>query len=413
MQYVIIGGSAAGMSAANAIRELDGSGSVIILTDENSKPYFRPMLPLVISGKKKAQDLNLSGFGPYTAPDLDIRTNSRVNKVDTVNQTVTIQNGEELPYDRLLIATGGRPSIPPGIEGIGAKGVFSLRFLKDAEEMAQRAKSAAKTVMLGAGLVNLKAALALNEIGVGVTLIEQENEILPRLMEPDAGALIHQALSDAGINLITGSTITRIIADAGEVTGVLLADGRELSCGMVCINTGVQPNVEFLKDSGLTMNGGIVIDNYMRSNVSNVFAAGDVADTNNPITGERVVTGQWTNAVEMGRCAGRNMAEKSAEYPGAFNILNATQVGEVPFVSMGMVHTAGTDYETRVRSDSKSYHKLVFTADGSTLIGALFIGDISHAGLYRYLIREGSPATKIKQEIISHRLHYGHILKNS
>jgi len=413
MQYVVIGGSAAGMAAANAIREVDARGSVIVLTDEIIMPYFRPMLPLVISGKKKLSDLYLSNLGPYTALDLEIRTNSSVKNINTAEQTVAVQNGDELPYDKLLIASGGRPIIPADIEGTGAKGVFSIRFLKDAEELALRAKSSKMAVMLGAGLVNLKTALELNGMGVGVTLIEKENEVLPKLMESSAGAFIHRALSNERINVITGSTVTRILTDKkNEVKGVMLANGTEFSCEIVCIGIGVQPNVAFLKDSGINMNGGVVIDKYMRSNVSNIFAAGDVADTINPITGERVIPGQWTNAVEMGHCAGKNMAGKTIDYPGAFNILNAAQIGDVPFVSMGILHTKGTDFEMHVKSDSSSYRNLVFTPDGSKLIGALFIGDVARSGLYRYLIREGLPITKIKKEIINHLLHYGHILKD-
>jgi len=231
-------------------------------------------------------------------------------------------------------------------------------------------------------------------------------------MEPDAGARIHEALSRAGIEVITGCTVSHLLSHGNKVEGLLLDNHRELPCELLCIGTGIQPNVEFLKDSDIHVNHGVVADHFMKSNVANVFAAGDVADTRDPLTGKRIVTGQWTNAVEMGRCAGRNMAGRPTEYSGAFSILNASQLADVPFVAMGIVHTEGTDFETHERSDSKNYRKVVFSSDGSKLMGSLLIGDISRAGLYRYLIREGLPVTKLKQEIINHSLHYGHILRD-
>jgi len=136
-----------------------------------------------------------------------------------------------------------------------------------------------------------------------------------------------------------------------------------------------------------------------------------VAVTLDPITGERIVTGLWTNAAEMGSCAGRNMAGQPGIYSGTFGILNAAQVADEPFVSMGIVHTKGTAYEIHITATPETYRKLVFTPDGTRLVGALFIGDISKAGLYRYIIREMMPIKDIKSEIVNHRLHYGHFLR--
>ena len=265
--------------------------------------------------------------------------------------------------------------------------------------------------MLGAGMLNTKAAFALLELNLEVTMVELETEVLPWLMEPDAAVIIRDALTKTGLQVITGCTASRILSDAHGVNGIILDNGRELPCQMFCIGIGVTPNVEFLDQSGIQVDQGVVVDRFTACNVRNVFAAGDVALTFDPIKGERIVTGLWTNAVDMGRCAGRNMTGRSTEYTGAFAIFNATQVADVPFVSMGIVHTAGTDYETHAVSTSKAYRKMVFTPDGNRLIGAIFVGEISNAGLYRYLIRERMPIDKIKSFIINHKLHYGHFLR--
>ena len=412
VRYLIIGGSGAGMAAAGAILELDSQGSIMVLSEESHPPYFRPMIPFLISGEKGPSDIILKGSGPFPSNGIDLRLDSRVEGVNTGDQTVSVDGGDKVPYDKLLIATGSRPVIPPEIEGAETEGVFSLRTLADAEAIAQRAGSAEQVIMLGAGLLNLKAALELAERGLDVTMVEQEMEVLPRLMDAGAGALMSGALSRLGIKVMTGRTVTRILSGAGGVSRVLLDDGRELPCQLVCIGVGVQPNVKFLEGSGIRVEQGVVADEFMACNIANVFTAGDVSSTTNPITGKRIITGLWTNAVEMGRCAGQNMAGRPTAYPGSFNVLNAGQVADVPFVSIGIVHTDGTDYETHVSANGGSYCKMVFTPDGSRLIGALLVGDISRAGLYRYLIREGSPVEDVKSEIIAHRLHYGHFLRH-
>ncbi len=410
-QYVIIGGSAAGMSAAEAIREIDSMGTITVLSEEPDMPYFRPMIPFVISGKKHPDDLAVIGQGPYKGVGIDVRLNSRVEKVDTAGQTVTVKGGDEMAYDKLLIATGSRPYIPPEIEGTDAKGVFALRTLSDAMAAEKRAGEAGHAVMLGGGLLNLKTAFALLERKLDVTLVVYSPEILSQLMEPEDAVLIRDALNKAGLNVMTGCSATRILSDASGVTGVMLDNGQELSCQMVCIGKGVLPNVDFLEGSDIEVDQGAVVNRYATANIDNVFAAGDVAVTFDPITGERIVTGLWTNAVEMGRCAGYNMAGRLTEYTGTFGILNATQVADEPFVSMGIVHTAGTDNEVHVVSKPDAYRKLVFSPDGKRLVGAIFIGDISNAGLYRYVIRERMPVDRMKSVIIDHKLHYGHFIK--
>jgi NAD(P)H-nitrite reductase large subunit len=378
------------MAAAEAIRQSDSTGVITVLSEEPVQPYFRPMIPFLISGKKSAADMTLIGQGPYSGTGIDVKLNSRAEGIDTKNQTVMIQGGDLVSYDRLLIATGSRPYIPPEIEGTEAEGVFALRTLMDASAAADRASEADHVVMLGGGLLNLKAAFALLERGLDVTLVVYSPEVLSQLMEPDDAVLIRDALNNAGLKIMD--------------------NGQEMSCQMVCIGKGVFPNVNFLQQSDVQVDQGVVVDRFTACNAANVFAAGDVAVTFDPITGDRIVTGLWTNAVEMGRCAGYNMAGRTTEYTGTFGILNATQVADEPFVSMGIVHTSGTDYETHVFSTQHTYRKLVFSEDGERLVGAVFIGDISHAGLYRYVIREKMNVAKIKPFIIKQTLHYGHLM---
>ncbi len=411
MRYVIIGASAAGMAAAQAIRELNPTGAITLFSEEPDPPYFRPLIPFLISGKKDPEQMKLVGEGPYQNIDMDIRLNSRVARIDTQSQTASTVGGEQVSYDKLLIATGSRPYIPKDIEGTDIEGVFALRTLSDARAAAKRAESARHAVMLGGGLLNLKAAFALLERNLQVTLIVRSPQVLSQLMEPEDAILIREALNHAGLKIRTGVSATHILGNGNGVSGIALDDGQEMNCEIVCIGKGVHPNVDFIKSNGIKTDGGVVVDRFTRCNVDNVYGAGDVAVTFDPITGDRVITGLWTNAVEMGRCAGHNMAGRVTEYTGTFGILNATQVADVPFVSMGIVHTEGTDYETHTAASRDAYRKVVFSPKGDRLAGLLLVGDISRAGLYRLVIREKMAVDKIKSHVIDHRLHYGHLMR--
>jgi NADPH-dependent 2,4-dienoyl-CoA reductase/sulfur reductase-like enzyme len=180
---------------------------------------------------------------------------------------------------------------------------------------------------------------------------------------------------------------------------------------MVCIGKGVRPNVEFLTGSGVAVDGGIVADRYTGASLPDTYTAGDVAVTYEPISGTPIMTALWTNAVEMGRCAGLNMAGVKTVYTGTFGILNATQVADEPFVAMGVVHTTGKDCEVHQKTTASTFRKLVFDATGTRLIGAVLVGDITNAGLYRYVIREKMDVARFKRPIIDHTLHYGHFMR--
>jgi nitrite reductase (NADH) large subunit len=409
-RYVIVGGSAAGMAAAQAIADLDGQGSIRILSEEADPPYYRPMIPFVISRKKQPDQIALQGRGPYQAGDIQISLKTRARGIDPGGRQVLTDQDEAVPYDRLLIATGSRPYIPPEIQGTDIDGVFALRTLEDARQAARRAGDTRHAVMLGGGLLNLKGAFALLERGIKVTLVVFSPEVLSQLMEPGDAGLIRQALDGAGLEIITGTAAGGITGDAKGVRGVILDNGRELACQMVCIGKGVQPNTDWIDAAVADIDGGVVVDKQTRTRTPDIFAAGDVAVTFDPTSGAPMNTGLWTNAVEMGRCAGANMAGHPTAYGGTLGILNATQVANMPFVAMGKVHTKGEDCKVHQNTKPGAFRKLVFSASGDRLLGALFVGDITRAGLYRTLIGREIASYAVKRRIIDHRMHYGDLL---
>lgn len=409
-RYVIIGGSAAGMAAAQAIRETDLRGAITVLSAEDDAPYFRPLIPYLISGRKSASEMMMAGRGPYVGENITVRTGAVVTAVDVTGKTVALAGKEKISFNRLLIATGASPFIPSEIEGIDIPGVFALRTLSQARAATERVETSRNAVLLGGGLLNLKAAFSLLERGIRVTLVVYSPEVLSQLMEPADAARIRRALISAGLEIVTGTAATAVWGGSRGVTGVLLDNGRSLSCEMVFIGKGVMPNTGFLTGSGIDIEGGVMADDFTATSAPGVFAAGDVAMTFDPVMERRIHTGLWTNAVEMGRCAGFNMAGKPVAYTGTLGIMNATQIGDEPFVSMGIVHTRNTDYETHICSGSGFYRKIVFSPDGTRLAGAVLSGNISGAGLLRAVMRERRPVGQFKSALISGRLHYGHFL---
>lgn len=408
--YTIVGASAAGMAAAHTIRKQDPGGDITVLSNEVFPPYFRPMIPYIISGKKTDQDISLDRRGCFDQPGIRVRTGAAAVSVDLGTGIVTIDSGESLPFDKLLIASGSRPYLPENIQGLDSPGVFCLKTLADARGMARRSESADHAVMLGGGILNLKGAFALLEKGLKVTLVVYSPEVLSQLMDPEDAFLVRSALDSAGLNIITGTGATAVVTDAGGVCAVALDNGDEIPCGMVCVGKGVVPNLDFIRDSGIETDRGVVTDPFTACSEPGVFAAGDVAVAKDPGTGEKTVTSLWTHAVEMGRCAGLNMTGTKTAYTGTLGIMNATQVAGEPFVSMGIVHTTGTDLEVHTRKTATTLRKIVFSEDGTTLVGALFVGDIRNAGIYRYVIRERKPVDRIRQHLINHTVHYGHFL---
>jgi NAD(P)H-nitrite reductase large subunit len=407
-QYIIIGGSAAGMAAAHTIRKKDREGKIIVFSGEKDLPYFRPMIPYIVSGKKQASDIGLSGKGPFTQKGIEFQNDTMVASVDTASKTLSTTSGMTWPWDKILCATGSGPYMPDNIEGLAAKGIYALKTLADARNMADRALETDHAVLLGGGILNLKTAFALLEKNIKVSMLIHSPEILSQLMDPEDALLIRNGLNKAGLSIMPRCSLSQVLTDDKGVKAVVLDNGKELPCQMLCVGKGVVPNTDFLENSGIHTDKGILINAYTACNIKDSYAAGDIALTHDSDTGERVSTALWTHAVEMGACAGLNMTGIKSRYTGTFAIMNASQVADMPFVAIGRVHTRDKDVEVHTMKTELSYRKLVFNRQGDQLVGALFIGDISRAGLYQLLIREKKNVTGIKGELIRHRLHYGH-----
>jgi len=209
-----------------------------------------------------------------------------------------------------------------------------------------------------------------------------------------AGEILAQALEAQGLCLIFGQTVTEVRRSGDRVQGVVLSDGRWLAADMVVAAVGGRPNVELAGQAGLAVNRGILVDQRLRTSAPDIYAAGDVVETTDLVTGQSIVSGLWTNAVEMGRIAGGNMAGASLDYPGAFAVLNSLEVAGIPTVAIGLTNLPpGGECQVYQNRRGNNYRKLVLRED--VLVGALLVGDIEGAGVYTGLIRKKAKISEI------------------
>lgn len=404
MRYVIIGDGPAGNSAAEAIRRRDPAGEIVILSEEATPSYYRPLLPLLIEDKL-AQDVLLRD-DLHTAPRVTRHLDRPVSRIDPSRQRVTLSNGEEVEYDRLLLATGATPILPP-VKDLRGEGVFVLRKLTDAQGIRRAAGQARRAVVVGGGRIGVKAALALRSLGLEVTVLEMLDRLIPLQLDSEASQSVGGVLSGQGISVLLGESAQGVERGKGRVKAVVSSSGKRLEADMAVVGVGVRANADLASAAGLKVGNGVQVDGHLQTSAPGIYAAGDVVETTDIASGETMVSGTWTNAVAMGHTAGENMAGGKRDFPGALNVINAMEVAGLPVVSVGVVNPTN-GYEAYPHRAPGSYRKLVFR--GERLVGLLMVGDLRGAGVYHSLIREATDIGQVKQHLIAGAYSYAHRL---
>jgi NAD(P)H-nitrite reductase large subunit len=383
MKYVIIGNSAAGNAAARTIISKDQGGEILILSDERHASYYRPLIPNLIDETVKEEHLFRDERSEPQG--VEKRLGQRVKRVEPQEKRITLEGDEQISYERLLIATGSSALRPP-VDGVDAEGVYTMRTLADASALKKAVKETDRAVIIGGGRVGMKTASALKNKGLDVTVVEKMNYVVPLQFDRVAGEISTEAVQEKGIELILGQGIRAIMKSNGQVKGVELEDGRQLETQVAVMATGVSANTDLAQNAGIAVNQGILVDPYMRTSVPDIYAAGDVVEAPDIVTNQPIVSGLWTNAVEMGTIAGRNMTGEEEVYAGAFGVLNALELAHIPTVSVGLVDpSSGNDYEIHAVRHGDDYRKLVLRE--GVLVGALLVGNIEGAGVYTGLIK--------------------------
>ena len=399
--YLIIGNSAGGVGVAEAIREVDKVRTIAIVSDEPYPAYSRPLISEYLVNRCPLENMLFRPPDFYEKNDIRGILGQKVAQLNINKRAVELEDGRIIIWEKLLLATGGLPIIPE-IEGIGLKGVFTFTNLDDAkaiEEFLNQYRRKVRAVVIGGGLIGVSATEALITRGIEVTIIEMKEQILNTILDEEASALEEKALTEAGAEIITGNTVSKISSYLpGEATGVSLDDSRLIPCEMVIVAIGVQPRIELVVDTGIEINRGIVVDRHMTTSNPDVYACGDVAEAYDFVYGENRLTPIWPNAYLGGRIAGLNMAGIKAEYPGG-TAMNSIKYFGASIVSAGMVTPPDDSYEIVSNKHGDIYRKVVLK--GGLIVGMVFAGDIEKSGIIYNLMKDRINVEDFKKVLVA------------
>ncbi len=401
IKYLIIGNSAGGIGAAEAIREVDKAGAITIVSDEPYPTYSRPLISEYLAHPYPVEKMVYRQSDFYEKNKIKTLLGEKVIQVNPDKHTVKLENGTTLVWQKLLLATGGTP-IFPEMEGNRLKGVFTFNKLDDARAIdgfLNQYRNRVRAVVIGGGLIGVSVTEALLRRGVEVTVVEMKDWVLNTILDEEAADFEAQALVHAGTNIITGHTAEKINSYLpGEVSGVTLDDGRVLSCQMAIIAIGVQSRLEVVAESGIKINRGIVVDRRMATSAPDIYACGDVAEAFDFVYGVNRLTPVWPNAYEGGRVAGLNMAGKPAKYQGG-TAMNALKYFGVYIASAGLVTPPDDSYQTLINRYDGIYRKVIIKK--GKLAGLVFAGDIEKSGIVYNLMKDGVDVSSFKEALVA------------
>lgn len=397
MQYIIIGNSAAGLNAAEAIRAQDSAGKVTIISAENYPAYSRCLIPYFMEGKISEENMLYQAKDYYEANRFEILLGRKVVSVQPAAKTITLENGDTLHYDKLLIATGGSPEIP-GTPGMDKAGVFGFRTTNDLKNITHLSKTAKNAIVMGGGCVGLMAASGLHSLGLKVTVVVKSPHLLSQIADNEAGEIYRRQFERNGITIRTGTDVVEVIG-ADKVEGAKLEDGTEVPCQMIVVGKGVNSNIDLVKGAGIPTHWGIIVDDELQTGASDIYAAGDVAETMDIVTEEGTVNAIWPAAAEQGRIAGANMTGRHHQYLGSMR-MNSAEFFGLPLISIGLVKPKEPGYEILTRHiKQRDIFKKVVLHD-NMVVGVVLVGEIGNAGVYAGLMRKKVDVTSIKHRLL-------------
>jgi 3-phenylpropionate/trans-cinnamate dioxygenase ferredoxin reductase component len=304
--FVIVGASLAGAKAAETLRAEGFEGRVVLIGEETERPYERPLLSKeYLRGEKPVAKVYVHDEGFYAGHDIELMTGTRVESLDPAGRQVTLAGGGRIPYGKLLLATGASPR-PLPLPGVDLPGVRYLRQVGDSDALRAAIAAAGRVVIIGAGWIGSEVAASARQLGAEVAIVAPEAVPLERVLGPEVGG-IYRDLHDAhGVDLHLSTTIEAVVGD-GAARGVRTTEGVVIEGDLVVVGVGASPRDELAREAGLTVQNGIVVDEFLRASAPDVFAAGDVAATWNSRYDQRIRLEHWANALNQGQAAARNM----------------------------------------------------------------------------------------------------------
>jgi NAD(P)H-nitrite reductase large subunit len=392
MRVVVIGTGPAGITAAETLRRLDPTGSVVALSAEDSPPYSPPaMADHFLTGRD--EPLYWKGRDVASRLGIEELRDAAVEAVDTDSHEVVLADARRIPYEGLVVASGSRLYAP--LAGADLPGVLDFKSLRSATELVGRVRRGEVTTALivGNGFIGVELSLLLADLGVDVSIVGRRDWVMPRVLDPMASTLAEAALVARGVTLRLGVEATAIVGHP-SADGVQLADGAVLRADLVVAATGVKPHTEFLEDSDLVADWGVHVDEFLATSVPGVSAAGDVAEAIDRFTGERYVHAIFPNAVAQAPIAAANLLGAGLRYDGAEAMNSLKHLG-IPIVSIGTIDAP----DEVLRWQGGDHLRAVYLRD-DRIVGAQLVGDIGAAGLYHSLMLRRQPVGRFGARLV-------------
>lgn len=400
MRYIIVGNSTSGIAAIEAIRECDKEGRITVISEEPYFNYSRPLISYLLGKRLNRDGVIYRKRDFYRDNNVELILNKKAQRLDLKKKEVILADSQRMRFDKLLIAAGGAPVIPK-LKGAGLNGVFTFIRLADAEAIENYIikNGVKKAVVIGAGLIGLKATEALVELKIKVTIIELADRILSATFDKKASCIIEAALEKRGCKLITNNTVVEIRGQDKKVKEVVLKNKKEIPADLVIVAIGVRPNIDLARYTPMKTDKGILVDDFMQTNIEDIYAAGDCCEAKDILLGTSRPIAIWPAAARQGKIAGYNMAGIKKAYRGGL-IMNSVELCGVATISAGLTNVIENGYEALEHLDRvKSIYKKLILKDDK-IIGAIFVGDIERAGIYIGLIKDKVDVSSFKKHLL-------------
>lgn len=388
MKYVIIGNSAAAIGCIEGIRSIDKEGSITVISKETQHTYSRPLISYLLWGKTDLEHMKYRPDDFYEKMNCEVLLGKTVTKIDKDKKAVTLNTRKVIHYDKLLVATGSRPAMPPipGLDRVRQK--FTFMSLDDAKALEAALTPKKKVLIMGAGLIGLKCAEGISHLCGKITVVDLADRILPSILDSEGAALVQSHTEKQGVEFVLSDSVQFFAGNKA-----VLSSGKEISFDILVVAVGVRANTELISEIGGGVVRGITTDDHCATTLPDIYAAGDCSESYDVAEDVTRVLALLPNAYMQGEVAGKNMAGGDAVYDKAI-AMNA----------MGMfgyhMVTAGSYTGEEIVSRDKDCYKKLFVRDGY-LVGFIIIGDVRRAGIYTKLIRERVPLCDIDFELIA------------
>ncbi|QNU67778.1 NAD(P)/FAD-dependent oxidoreductase [Ruminiclostridium herbifermentans] len=375
MNYVIIGNSAAAIGCVSGIRTIDKESPITLISDEPHFTYSRPLISYWLKGKVDDEKMYYRNSDFYEKNNCNVILGKKVIKIESDSKLVVLEDDSNIKYDKLLVATGSSPFVPP-VEGLNeAKNTFTFMKWDSVKDVKSAVKTDSKVVIMGAGLIGLKAAEGLHEICEDITVVDMADRILPSILDKKGADFVQRHIEKHNIKFILNDAAQSVYNNS-----ITLKSGQTIDYDVLIIAVGVRPNTELVKNAGGNVNRGIVTDKKQETSLKDIYAAGDCTESFDICSEQNKILALLPNAYMQGEIAGINMAGGDKVFD------TAMPMNAIGFFGLHMLTAGSMEGECVEVIDENNYKKMFF-AD-NLLKGYILIGEINRAGIYTSLIRE-------------------------